>query len=243
MLPTKPPKRQDCGARTEAPTCDRGTEIVRAIRRDYEDSERTRFFLYLQPPYHLRRPWRFWKYKGLPASAPACPIFSAGSTRGLERDLAREIGPSKRLITLSPDSVFLNSEDAAPYWLRSELPHWQNSLIFLSANAEGIVCIPSNTSRVLWLISRLLSDGLNSTTVFIMPPAILSKEIEGNWKETSEKLRSSDIYLPEYRRDGMVFVLGDKGDVSDYAPMTPETWRFMPQTTVSMLIRSNGIAP
>lgn len=99
---------------------------------------------------------------------------------------------------------------------------WQKLVASMLSSTQLILLIPSIKKGTLWEIEHIAIHQFLSKTVFIMLPTIKSKEdvIKQEWDALAIHLKGIGLHLPVYRKDGLLFMLSDEGEIEDHKPFS-----------------------
>jgi hypothetical protein len=165
------------------------------------------------------------------AYPPACDVMRERSRHrrnypSYSDDLARAVGDSVDLFAIGGPTTEedLFNEVKLLYFQTSE-KDWETAFLLTARMSRFIFIIPGLTPGIVLEMRTLCTNNLASKTITLMPPQPLNRAFVTEaaapytdpdhfptlWKQTAEFWRRENFELPEYKREGAVFIVDSQG--------------------------------
>jgi hypothetical protein len=147
-------------------------------------------------------------------------VMLEGDIFGIDREtldlmLSSQVRGSYPMITLGRPGERLGAGR-----LPSDDAGWKALAFLLMKHAKVVFIVPDTSEGVIWEMKQL--KGFYEKAVYIMPPTKYyqgaAESAEKHWDETRREFEGRNIFLPEYSRDGALFMLDGQGRIAEDIP-------------------------
>jgi tetratricopeptide (TPR) repeat protein len=95
---------------------------------------------------------------------------------------------------------------------------WQDLAASMLAEADVILMLPNDSPGVRWEVEKIFAIHALAKVVFAMPPASSRMDVGTMWGAAVLMMQSYGLGMPPFRDDGLIFRLGEDGQVVESFP-------------------------
>lgn len=133
----------------------------------------------------------------------------------IERMLAEALEPYAPLVGFG-----VPGEHFGAGRIQAEEASWRENVSTLIDAADQITLLPSDRAGTQWEIGYIKAAEKLSHTVWVMPPATKSLNVNEYWRNARQvTYEKHGLKLPSYQEDGALFTISADGDVDEYKPL------------------------